>query len=98
MKGLTRFFTRFLAAFVLTTFALLLTPAEVEAYESYGTCYAYTTCPNGRSIWCQVSGRSSDRTACSWYVVPGVSVECHGFVSDPWLGWIWQNYHFTCGY
>jgi len=88
-----------IAVAALTTLALLSSPAEVEAYESYSTCYAQTYCPNsGRTIWCRVSGRSSDRVACSWFVVPGVSVECHGFVSDPWLGWMWQDYYFTCGY
>ena len=95
MKGLTRFLTRFLAAFVLTAFAILLTPAETEAYESCGICCAYTSCANGRVISCQVSGRASSRTACSWYVVPEVSVECHGLVSDPWGNWMWQDYYFT---
>jgi len=87
----------------LTVFALaaitvvMAPPAEAEAYESYGTCYAYTTCANGQTIWCRVSGSSSNNVACSWYVRPGRSVECHGLVSNGY-SMMWQNYYYTCGY
>ena len=91
-------FVTILAIAVLATVALFAAPAEVTADESYGECYAYTTCPRGGSIYCRVAGNSSGGVRCSWFVRPGVSVECHGYVNDPWGNWMWQDYYYTCGY
>ena len=53
---------------VLSLGALLSTPAMAA------WCEAYTTCNDGRQIWCRSEGAS-----CTWQEQRGVAVTCVGY-------------------
>ncbi len=84
-----------LCAAVVAAFVLFPTSTAEAQTSSYGTCYAYTTCPSGGYVTCTVYGNSSAGQACNWRVVPGVEVECNGYVATPY-GWMWQHFYFHC--
>ncbi len=77
--------------------------SQAQNYSSAG-CRAYTTCPNGGTIWCQTYGYSyagmASGSRCYWNVVPYYSVECGGYTqSKDWFGntvWAWNKFRYTC--
>lgn len=96
--------------------SLFTVTANAQWQSSQSSCYAYTDCfssgmygsvYNGR-IACQTYGSAyafgpaSTGSACSWYVVPGRSVQCSGFSQTrDYYGnfvWGWQNFSYVCPY
>lgn len=77
--------------------------ASAQSYSSAG-CYAYTACPFGGTISCQVYGYSyagyASGSKCMWHVIPGRQVQCRGYTQsfDHWGNtvWAWQNFTFRC--
>lgn len=53
--------------------------------RSATSCYAYTRCPNGRTIHCRTYGYNYSNVpshmsnSCSWLVYPGRAVRCQGY-------------------
>ncbi len=64
---------------VLAAVLSLTVGATAQAGMSYNTCYAYTACPGGGMIQCQVWGSATTWTACTWNVIPYQSVRCEGY-------------------
>lgn len=102
---------------LLVFVSLFAVTANAQWQYSQGGCYAYTDCYSSNyygqpvytgTISCQTYGSTyaygpaSGGNSCSWYVVPGRSVQCTGFaqVRDYYgnFVWGWQNYSYSCPY
>lgn len=78
----------------------MMSSEMTETNWSYSStsCYAYTTCPNGRRIYCQVYGYnyssvpSRFSNSCSFAVWPGRAVQCKGYAqqSDYYGNYYWS--------
>jgi len=94
MKNFTRYLRNSLFALALflgaSTFASAndanMSFAEQEAYYPQ-TCQAATRCWNGAVIACRTFG-----WGCTWFVIPGQSVQCTGY--DGWGRYV--NFYYRC--
>ena len=100
--------------FILIALFTSVKPISAMAQNRSSTvCSAYTQCfaydpygrrfPNG-TISCKVYGNTygggGSENRCSWYVVPGQSVQCAGFIQMvDYSGryyYAWQEYNYSC--